>query len=197
MTWIKLDDAFDQHPKLLEVGPVAAWVFVRSLCYSGRNLTDGLITRAVARELAGSGPKAQRAVSALVAARLWEMTTGGYAIHDYLDYQPSRSDVEKLRRAKAEAGRAGGLRSGEERRSKSEAEAEAASKHRASDLLEATGKQNGTPVPGSVPGPARATSSRRSGTKDDGEMRHISLAVAELSRRSAPLIDAEEPVIPG
>ncbi|TMQ62541.1 MAG: hypothetical protein E6K78_11485 [Candidatus Eisenbacteria bacterium] len=200
MTWIKLDDAFDQHPKLLEVGPVAAWVFVRSLCYSGRNLTDGLITRAVARELAGSSRQGQRVVSALVAARLWEITTGGYAIHDFLEYQPSRASVLAVRLTKAEAGRLGGLRTGAARRSRLEAEHEAPAKHGASDLLEANGKANGkqnrTPVPGPVPGPDRAPSSRRSGTKDDGAIHHISVALAQIAHRSASTGDADEPLIP-
>jgi hypothetical protein len=196
MTWIKLDDAFDQHPKLLEVGPVAAWTFVRSLCYSNRNLTDGVITRAVARELAGSGRKGQRLVKALVVARLWEVRGSAYRIHDYLHYQPSRSYVEDLRRAKAEAGRAGGVRSGEARRSRSEAEREAAPKHSDSRVLKANGKQQGTPVPGPVPEPDRATSSLREDRRNGEPMRHVSGAVARVLAQAARVIDASEPPIP-
>ena len=37
-------------------------------------------------------------VCALVDAGLWEETEGGWNIHDYLDYQPSRYEVLKQRR---------------------------------------------------------------------------------------------------
>jgi hypothetical protein len=179
VTWIKLDDAFDQHPKLVEVGPLAAWLYVRGLCYANRNLTDGRISRAVARELAGRGPKGQRLVVALLAARLWETTTEGYAIHDFLEYQPSRADVMKLRLTKADAGRLGGVRSGQARRSKFEAQPEAAPKHAASSAHEAEANPR-TPYP--VPEPDRATSSLREESRRGGGLRPISDILAAVAR---------------
>ena len=108
MTWIKLDQGFPEHPKVIDAGPLAAWLHVRALGYCNRNLTDGAISHAIARELA-PGKRGQALVRRLVAAGLWEMTRTGYAIHDFLEYQPSRADVLDLRAKKAEAGRAGGL----------------------------------------------------------------------------------------
>ena len=43
MSWVKLDDQFSDHPKLLKVGPLAGWLWVSSLAYSSRYLTDGFI----------------------------------------------------------------------------------------------------------------------------------------------------------
>src|SRR5687768_15366153 len=87
VTWIKLDQGFPEHPKLIEAGPVAAWLHVRALGYCNRNLTDGAISYAIARELA-PGKAGQSLVRKLVAAGLWEITRTGYAIHDFLEYQP-------------------------------------------------------------------------------------------------------------
>lgn len=137
MPWFRLDDNFDTHPKLVEVGPQAACVFVRGLCYSNRDLTDGVISKAVARELAGGRTKLE---SALVAVGLWHLDVGGYRIHDFLDFQPSRADVLEVRAKKAAAGHVGGVRSGEVRRGKVEAEREAGAKHGASSLPEADAK---------------------------------------------------------
>ncbi len=41
MSWIKIDDQFSDHPKIIEAGPLAGWLYVSSLCYCGRYLTDG------------------------------------------------------------------------------------------------------------------------------------------------------------
>jgi hypothetical protein len=178
MPWVKLDDNFDTHPKLVEVGPQAAWVFVRSLCYSNRHLTNGVISKAVARDLAGGRAKL---VSALVSVGLWQLDAGGYRIHDYLDYQPSREEILRVRETKAAAGRVGGIRSGEVRRGKAEAEREAVAKHDGSSLLQADPKQARTPVPVPVPKPDRATSSLREGSRRGNGLRHIGEAIAALT----------------
>ena len=46
--WIKLDDRFDEHPKILAAGPMALVAQVRALCYSGRHLTDGHLSEEAA-----------------------------------------------------------------------------------------------------------------------------------------------------
>lgn len=109
MAWVRLDDHFDEHAKFERVGPLAGWLFVVSLAYAGRNLTDGFIPeRAVARlanwegialtrhgERYGLGEDVTAAgvAAALCEVGLWERTDGGYQIHDYLDYQPSKAKV--------------------------------------------------------------------------------------------------------
>jgi hypothetical protein len=116
MSWAKLDDQFPDHVKVMGAGPLASWLHVCGLCYCGRMLTDGYIPFRQVRKLADvDNPEELAAI--LVREGLWEEAPGGYVIHDYLDYNPSREKVEATRQARSEAGRAGGLRSGEARAS--------------------------------------------------------------------------------
>lgn len=144
MTWIKVDDHFDEHPKLAAVGPVGWGVWLAGLAYCNRNLTDGFIPYSIAegigggwlvrtpaddpddrtalREqleqvwhisrtsgMSGEDMDAQWVADLLVYYGLWEPVRGGYRVHDYSDYQPTKAVVLAERAKKAAAGRAGGL----------------------------------------------------------------------------------------
>lgn len=129
--WIKLDDGFATHPKILAAGPIALAVQIRALCYSGRYLTDGFIPDGVAsslftgmeriglevagvreadgKQLVGMGMDADEIdwAAHMVEHGLWEMVQGGYLIHDYLDYNLSKKQVQKWRKKLSTAGRKG------------------------------------------------------------------------------------------
>lgn len=126
MTWVKLDDGFTDHPKVVGLTDRAFRVHVRALCYCGRFSPGvGHIPVTAFRQLGATSA----VVEELLRAGLWEERDALY-IHDFPVYHPKAD-----REAKAEAGRIGGVRSGEARRSKS--------KQSASVLLE----PNRTPVP--------------------------------------------------
>ena len=109
MTWVKLDDLFPGHLKVLRAGPSAAWLFVAGLCYCAQYLTDGFIPDEALPGLGQYGAlRAKHLAGVLVGVSLWERRDGGYYIHDYLNYQPSRKDTEQQREAKRRAGQAGG-----------------------------------------------------------------------------------------
>lgn len=91
MSWVRLEDTFPEHPKILSVDPEAAWLFVQGLCYANRNLTDGLIPKRAAVAMAGAHHT--RLIAQLVSSRLWESEREGYRIHDYHEYQPTRQAV--------------------------------------------------------------------------------------------------------
>ena len=99
MAWIKIDDQFADHPKVLMAGPLASWLYVCGLTYSGRYLTDGWIPTAQVRKLADVDD-ALGLAARLVAVGLWEPVDGGYQIHDYHDYNPT-ADKVKADRASA------------------------------------------------------------------------------------------------
>ncbi len=101
MVWVKLDDGFTEHPKVVQAGVPAAWLFLAGLGYCARHLTDGLIPEAEVRRLTHS-PQARRQADRLLAVGLWERAPGGYRVHDYLEYQPSAAQVKAERRAAAE-----------------------------------------------------------------------------------------------
>lgn len=96
MPWVKIDDGFAEHPKVEEVGPMAGFLHVAALCYCNRNLTDGFVPSARVPKLADI-PSVQKHVKALVRVGMWLEEDGGYRLHDYLEYQPSKAKVEAER----------------------------------------------------------------------------------------------------
>ena len=145
MSWVRIDDSFPEHPKILEAGGDAGWLHVCALAYCNRNTTDGLIHRNVMPRLSDR-TNPLRLAERLVAVGIWERDGADYRIHDYLEYQPSRAEIEaeraKQSEAKAKAGRLGGIASGVARRkherSTTEAEGQAEG--------QAEGKQNEAPT---------------------------------------------------
>lgn len=94
MTWVKLDDGFPEHPKVLGLSDAAFRLHVVAICYAARNLTDGVIPRVWLKDAKAT---LKIAVQQLVAARLWSEHADGWAVHDYLTYQQSRTQVEESR----------------------------------------------------------------------------------------------------
>jgi hypothetical protein len=93
MTWVQIDDAMAEHPKVLQLGDRAFRVHIEALCYSNRNLTDGFVPKVIGHS------RGKRYATELVTAGIWDTATGGYLIHDYHDYQPSAAQVEARRAA--------------------------------------------------------------------------------------------------
>lgn len=104
MTHVQIDDAFFDHPKVLSVSKDAKILAVAAICYCGNMLTDGFIPHgAIAVLGAKTGvAKTKAAIDELVTSRLWEVVDGGYAAHDYLDYNSSAEKVQANRDATRE-----------------------------------------------------------------------------------------------
>lgn len=143
---MKLDDGFAEHPKVLSVSVQARWAYISAICYTSRRLTDGVIPRSVLSALSIS-PKL---VSELVNASLWDNHGDDFMIHDYLEYNSTKAEIEERRKVRAEAGHRGGLRSGNTRASKGSSKNEA----NASTLLREslpvashTDEANANPIP--------------------------------------------------
>ncbi len=92
MPWVRLDDQFPDHPKIDQAGPLAGWLYVCGLAYCNRQLTDGFIPKGTMPRLS-SVPSPAKHAAALVAAGLWDIVEGGWQIHDYHDFQPTREKV--------------------------------------------------------------------------------------------------------
>lgn len=157
MVWFKLDDGFFDHPKVVQAGRDARDLWLAAGCYSANKLTDGFIAYEVLPLLAiKAGVRNPRALAdRLVASRaqsvhgLFEPREGGYAIHDYLDFNPSRATVlaerDKTRQKVADwrAAKKGGNPAG----------------NPVTDLVSNPGSNpvgNGAPVPVPRPGPHEA-----------------------------------------
>lgn len=84
MSWIRLDNGFPEHPKVLGLTDAAFRAEVIAICYASRYLTDGWVPAPPRRALA----------SELVKAQLWLPDGDGYQLHDYLDWQQSRAQAQ-------------------------------------------------------------------------------------------------------
>lgn len=103
MAWVKLDDRFDEHPKVAALSDSAVALFVSGLAYCNRNLTDGFVPRQVGLgQLRYCDGNTTPVIGELVEAGMWEEAPGGWQVHDYLDFQPSREQVEGDREAARE-----------------------------------------------------------------------------------------------
>lgn len=139
--WVKIDDGFPFHRKAIIAGKDGRALYITALCWSSGQLTDGFIDLAAVPMLAAISEvaNAEAIASHLVEVGLWEEADGGYIIHDYHDYNPDSEKVKAIRKARSEAGRRGGLASGEARQAKPEANGQAKP------------KQNQTPSPSPSP----------------------------------------------
>jgi hypothetical protein len=189
MAWVKLDDQFPEHPKVAKAGPLAMAMQVAALCYCNRKLTDGFVPRSIARTLldfevvdgeghiltlavtcgmSGDDMSAEWVIGLLLEAGMWEQVNGGYLIHDYHDYQPSKEEVESERASARD--RMAALRSG--RRVSSD------------DVRPNNGRSSSTPVPV----PERSSSSRRASEEpppvvDSEEDARFAAVWQEIARR--------------
>lgn len=91
MGWVKLDDAFHAHPKVMAAGLEATGLFALSLSYSANYLTDGNVPHRWVQMTAGK--RAQQLADALVATGLWDPRPNGYQVHDYLEWNMSKAQV--------------------------------------------------------------------------------------------------------
>jgi hypothetical protein len=98
------------NPKIMSVGAEAKLLHLFGIVHCSKNLTDGFVSEKIAPTLgrfAGIGDY-DTAVVQLVEAGLWDETEGGYNVHDYLEYNYSKAEIETLREERKEAGRRGG-----------------------------------------------------------------------------------------
>jgi hypothetical protein len=92
MGWVRLDDNFADHPKVIGLSDTAFRLYIEALCYSNRQLTDGFIPMAVYLKASKNDD-----ADYLIEAGLWQEVPLGYQIRSYDEYQPLREKVEEKR----------------------------------------------------------------------------------------------------
>lgn len=100
MGWAKFDDGFTDHPKVAAAGPWGELLAMRGVIYAAKHETDGFIPAGQLARLGVGIPAVKKKAASLVEVGLWDEADGGWVIHDFLDYHPSRADKEE-ERAKA------------------------------------------------------------------------------------------------
>ena len=136
------DNDFYDHPKFTEAGPLGTALWLAGMAYCNRNFTDGYIPASKARSLLDfDGLMLQTATfvgggaieddlgpwasAVLIVVGLWhedghdcpvcpQPGPRRYYVHDYLEYQPSKAQVEETRAIRAAAGRKGGQARGKQ-----------------------------------------------------------------------------------
>lgn len=99
MTYLHVDDCFPTHPKVIGLSHRAFRLHVTALCHCTQNLTDGLVTKTALAVVGAVAGKGRALTDELEAAGVWRKVPDGWVIHDYLDWNPSREDVEKRKKA--------------------------------------------------------------------------------------------------
>jgi hypothetical protein len=107
MPWGRVDDQHYRHEKVGELdddlrkGCIALFWLAISWCND--RLTDGRVPAGIVRTLGADSAEADE----LVRVGLWERDGRGYRVHDFLDFNKSRAQVEADRIQRTEAGRLG------------------------------------------------------------------------------------------
>jgi hypothetical protein len=124
VTWVKLEDTFLDHPKFLRAGPLAGYLCISGIAWAGHHRTDGFIPREQVRRLVdfngcahhcqtdegrADGWLADPLVLAeeLVKVGLWDRDGDDFRVHDFLDWQESKAEIEAVARGRRGAGRKG------------------------------------------------------------------------------------------
>ena len=95
MGWVRIDDNFADHPKIIALSDKAFRLFIQGLCYSNRLLSDGRIPYQIVNGWVGDDPL--KPSDELEEQGLWERYEKGFSIRSYEEYQPTRSEVESKR----------------------------------------------------------------------------------------------------
>src|SRR5687768_1459213 len=104
MAWVLIDDNFPHHPKTVDAGKEAGWLFVCGLAYCRKYHTGGVIVRAALPAL-GAGSNPRRLVDALVRVGLWDVCESGWNVHDY--HQIYADEADKAERDQQQQERVG------------------------------------------------------------------------------------------
>lgn len=136
MTWVRFDDNFYRHPKVVGLSNEAFRLHVTVMCDANHFLTDGVVSISTADQLAANAirslyvstsacrekfhrepvdpiadlPCPNDVIAELLNAGIWHARKdGSYEIHDFAKYQRSRAEVEDERAAQTAARSRGGL----------------------------------------------------------------------------------------
>jgi hypothetical protein len=99
MAWIKVDDQMIDHPKIEPLSKDAFWWIHKGLSYANRFLTDGVLPKIFVAKVPAAVLKELTTIRAGQRNPVWHRgKSGNVRIHDFKDYQPSKTEVERDRR---------------------------------------------------------------------------------------------------
>lgn len=122
VSYARIHATLPWHPKLHavpeKVRMAALGYYVATVAYCENYRTDGKVEQFQLQAVAPcSDDERTRLVEALVEANLFDRSERGISVHDYLEWNRSKVEIETGRAAMSEGGRRGGKASGVARRS--------------------------------------------------------------------------------
>lgn len=102
--FVPLDVDWASDDKILAAGPVASYLFLASLGFAKRTMSDGRIARAQLLAIAPGVPNAAKHAATLVEVGLWNVTSEGWTIPSWLKSNPSRAHIEAASELASENG---------------------------------------------------------------------------------------------
>jgi len=107
LAWLRLDDRFTKHPKVLQLKRADRWAWLEILEYCAAYQTGGHIPNAIQDVVPHATPAlVEKCVQAGLLDRFPTGSPGsqnGYQVHDWLDYNPPRIDETHLEQRVADA----------------------------------------------------------------------------------------------
>jgi hypothetical protein len=159
VTWVKLEDDFSENPKIARLSDSGLALWVTGLAYCNRNLTDGFIPNQVGLgQLRYCEGNAVPSIRELETVGLWDAVPGGWEVHDFHDYQPTREAVLAERLAARER-----MKEVRQKRKGSSVDVRP-------NVQKNFERSSTTPVPVPVPETAEKTSSSAMGSKTTGDL---------------------------
>jgi hypothetical protein len=104
MTWFRVDDSFYGHPKAVKLANDSLATWTRAGEWCAWQLTDGVFPRSMLPEFAGNADDPDAVADDLLDRKLWELSLvpGHLVFHDWGDWNPTRAQVLKRRKADAD-----------------------------------------------------------------------------------------------
>lgn len=101
--FVRLDHGMPENPKVAGLTDAGFRLYIEVLCWCSRQETDGLVPEANMKRL---GPT--RAVTEVVRAGLVDrLDLGGFVVHDYLEHQRSKAEIDAFRASRSDRGKSG------------------------------------------------------------------------------------------
>lgn len=85
MSWLRIDDDFARHPKLLGLSHKERWTWLSILCYCARYKTAGRLPENMREAIPEVTPAL---LDKAMQLGLLEKNGSGYIVHDWSEYNP-------------------------------------------------------------------------------------------------------------
>lgn len=107
MSWANFDDNYTDHPKVSALSDGAFRLHTSGIVYCARYLTDGLVPKQQVAKLTPNYRAAHLKELLKGPDPLWTTDGNHFYIHDYLEWNSSKAEIQALHEAKSKAGKKG------------------------------------------------------------------------------------------